>query len=273
LTADGERQPVIGAGARRGAVPILVALVILCWGILWLWGAGPYGRYLEHGRWTDAGAVAALCRAVPAGNLVLPLALYAGGWLLMTAAMMLPTTLPLVRRFDRIVEQRPDRSWLVALLIGGYLAVWAGFGVAAHLVDAALHELARRSPWLTWNGWIVGSLILAVAGSFQFSGLKYRCLARCRAPYGFIARHWRGPRPYRNALSLGLDHGWFCFGCCWAIMLVLFVVGTGNLGWMLALGALMALEKNTRWGARISRPLGGALLAGATSIAAFHLAP
>ena len=79
--------------------------------------------------------------------------------------------------------------------------------------------------------------------------------------------------PYRDALSLGLDHGWFCLGCCWAIMLLLFIVGTGNVGWMLALGALMALEKNARWGARLSRPLGGALLAGAAAIAAFNLAP
>jgi predicted metal-binding membrane protein len=263
----------MGAGAPRRAVPILAALVAVCWGALWLCGEGPYGRYLEHGRWTDAGPAAALCRALPAGNVALPLALYAGGWLLMTAAMMLPTTLPLVDRFERVVQERPDRRRLLAPLIGGYLAVWAGFGVAAHLTDAGLHELARRSTWLSWNGWVVGSLILAVAGLFQFSRLKYRCLARCRAPYGFIAKHWRGLRPYRDALSLGLDHGWFCLGCCWAIMLLLFVVGTGNIGWMLALGALMSLEKNARWGARVSRPLGGALLAGAMVIAAFNLAP
>jgi predicted metal-binding membrane protein len=249
LTADRERQPVTGAEALRGgAGPIIAALVAVCWGVLWLCGEGPYGRYLEHGQWTDVGPAAALCRALPAGNVVLPLALYAGGWLLMTAAMMLPTTLPLVDRFERIVQQRPDRRRLLALLIGGYLGVWAGFGVAAHLADAALHEVARRSAWLSSNGWVVGSLILAVAGLFQFSRLKYRCLARYRAPYGFIAKHWRGPRPHRDALSPGLDHGWFCFGCCWAIMLLLFVVGTGNLRWMLALGALMALEKNARWG-------------------------
>jgi predicted metal-binding membrane protein len=263
----------MAAGVRRGAVPILAALVAVSWGVLWLCGKGPYGRYIEHGRWTDDGPAAALCRALPAGSVVLPLALYAGGWLLMTAAMMLPTMLPLVDRFERVVQQRPERPRLLALLIGGYLAVWAGFGVAAHVADAALHEFARRSPWLTWNGWVVGALILAVAGLFQFSRLKYRCLARCRAPYGLIAKHWRGPRPYRDSLALGLDHGWFCLGCCWAIMLVLFAVGTGNLGWMLALGALMVLEKNARWGARLSRPLGMALLAGATVIAAVNLTP
>jgi predicted metal-binding membrane protein len=72
---------------------------------------------------------------------------------------------------------------------------------------------------------------------------------------------------------LGLDHGMFCVGCCWAIMLLMFVVGVGNVGWMLALGALMALEKNARWGGQLSRPLGGALLVGAVLIAGLNLAP
>ncbi len=72
---------------------------------------------------------------------------------------------------------------------------------------------------------------------------------------------------------LGLDHGMFCVGCCWAIMLLMFVVGVGNVGWMLALGALMALEKNARWAGQLSRPLGGALLVGAVLIAGLNLAP
>jgi len=143
--------------------------------------------------------------------------------------------------------------------------------VAAHLVDALLHAAARRSDWLLFNGWAVGSLILATAGLFQFSRLKYRCLARCRSPFGFIARHWHGPRPARNAFALGLDHGVFCVGCCWAIMLLMSVVGSGNLGWMLALGALMALEKNARWGARLGRPIGIAFLAGAALIAGSNI--
>ena len=76
----------------------------------------------------------------------------------------------------------------------------------------------------------------------------------------------------RNALRLGLDHGVFCVGCCWAIMLLMFVVGTGNVGWMLALGTLMAVEKNMPWGDRLSRPLGAALLLGAAIVAGVNLA-
>ena len=77
--------------------------------------------------------------------------------------------------------------------------------------------------------------------------------------------------PLRRALRLGLDHGLYCVGCCWAIMLLMFIVGTGNVGWMLALGAVMAVEKNAPWGARLSRPLGAALIGGAGLLAGVNL--
>jgi predicted metal-binding membrane protein len=256
---------------RRGFVPIAGLLTAAAWLSLLLWQQSPYGRYLDHGDWTASGIGGSICTALPAAGLVLPVTLYVGGWVLMIAAMMLPTVLPLVDRFDRLVAGRPDRGRLLALMIAGYLAAWLGFGIAAHLLDAGLREAALRSDWLLFNGWVVGSLILAAAGLFQFSRLKYHCLARCRTPLSFIARHWRGRTPLRNALLLGLDHGAFCVGCCWAIMLLMFVVGTANLGWMLLLGAVMALEKNAPWGGRLSRPLGGILLAAAGLLAGVNL--
>jgi len=260
------------ASGRSGFLPVAVGLIATAWVTLWLWGQSPYARYLEHGNWTEPGSAAAICHAVPGGDLLLPLMLYAGGWVLMIAAMMLPTTLPLLNRFARLVRDRVDRSRLIALVIFGYLLVWAGFGVAAHLLDASLHEKIRQTGWLPFNGWVVGSAVLAIAGLFQFSRLKYRCLAKCRTPFSFVAKHWHGPRPLRNALLLGLDHGVFCVGCCWAIMLLMFVVGTGSVGWMLSLGLLMAAEKNTRWGARLSHPLGAALLVAAAAVAGVNLA-
>src|SRR5256885_5888673 len=178
----------------------------------------------------------------------------------MIAAMMLPTALPLFRLFDRMVQPRRDYIALLGLLIAGYLAVWAGFGIAAHLLDAAVHAGVRQSEWLMLNGWAVGAAVLALAGMFQFSGLKYRCLDKCRAPFGFIAERWQGPQPWRNAWRLGRDHGLYCVGCCWALMLLMFVVGTGNVGWMLGLGAIMAGEKNKPWGPHPSRALGRPLL-------------
>jgi len=261
------------ARARRPFLAIAAALAVLAWAALWLWGSGPYGRYLDHGRWIDANSALVMCRALPGGEILVPLALYIGGWLLMTTAMMLPTTLPLLDRFDRLLRGRSDRRSLLAMVIGGYLIVWLGFGAVAHLADIELHQAAERSTWLLLNGWVVGATIFAIAGIFQFSSLKYYCLTKCRTPFSFIAKHWHGPSPYRNALLLGLDHGIFCVGCCWAIMLMMFVVGSGNIGWMLVLGAIMAVEKNLPWGARLGRPLGGALLAGAAVITAVNLAP
>jgi predicted metal-binding membrane protein len=245
---------------RAPLMPVMGLLVAAAWLALTLWATSPYGRYLDHGSWSDIGLAAAICRALPAGEVLLPGMLYAGGWLLMTAAMMLPTTLPLLRRFERLTSMRPDQHRLIFLLIAGYLLVWGAFGIAAHLLDAALHLIVRQSAWLAANGWMLGAVVLVAAGAFQFSRVKYRCLNQCRSPLGFIARHWRGRRPIWDALRLGGHHGAFCVGCCWAIMLLMFVVGTGNVGWMLALGAIMAVEKNMPWGRRLSRPLGVALM-------------
>jgi predicted metal-binding membrane protein len=245
---------------RAPLTPVLALLAAAAWLALALWATSPYGRYLDHGDWPDIGLSAAICRALPGGATLLPALLYTGGWLLMIIAMMLPTTLPLLRRFERLTSARPDRHRLVLLLIAGYLLVWVIFGVAAHLLDAALHLLVQHSAWLITNGWVLGAIVLVAAGAFQFSRLKYRCLDQCRSPLGFITRHWRGRRPVWDALRLGAHHGAFCVGCCWAIMLLMFVVGIGNVGWMLVLGVVMAVEKNMPWGRRLSHPLGAALL-------------
>jgi predicted metal-binding membrane protein len=253
-----------------GSVPIIGLLIGTAWVALWLWAQSPYGRYLDHGRWTEIGAAADICRALPRGDVLLPGLLYIGGWVLMTAAMMLPTVLPLLRRFERLTAGRADRRVLVGLLIAGYLLVWVAFGLAAHLFDTALHLIIRQSTWLAVNGWVVGAIVLAMAGAFQFTRLKYRCLDQCRTPFSFITQYWRGRRPKWNAFVLGGHHGGFCVGCCWAIMLLMFVVGTGNVGYMLVLGAIMALEKNATWGRQLSRPLGFGLLIWAAIITAVN---
>ena len=152
-------------------VPIMGSLIGTAWIALLLWEQSPYGRYLEHGRWTELGFAAAICGVLPGGDMLLPGLLYAGGWLLMLATMMLPTTLPLWQRFDCLAATRGDRVELIALLILGYLLVWLGFGVAAHLLDAALHAMVQRSDWLTINAWVLGAVVLLIAGLFQFSRL------------------------------------------------------------------------------------------------------
>jgi predicted metal-binding membrane protein len=238
-------------------LPAVGGLVALAWFSLAAWEQSPYGRFLDHGNWTEIGLAGSLCRALPAGSILLPEMLYVGGWLLMTVAMMVPTVVPLLRTFTRLVGSRAD---LVAFLLLGYLGAWAAFGLLVHGADLALHALLAGNAFITFNGWLVGVIVLGVAGAFQFSGLKYRCLARCRTPFSFVNAHWRGAAVRRQSFKIGVHHGIFCVGCCWAIMLLMFIVGTGSVGWMLALGALMAIEKNARWGRQLSAPLGAGLL-------------
>lgn len=260
-------------GGGRGALVwgLLTLLVLAAWGALVLWTASPYGRYLEHGGWEDAGVLAALCRAVPQGDIVVPTVLHAAAWMLMIAAMMLPTTFPLIAMFRRITASRPDAARLLALVVAGFFVAWGSFGVVAHSADEALRWLAGREPWFVANGWMVGATVLVGAGAFQWSRLKYLCLEQCHTPFAFVAARWHGRTPGREAFRLGLDHGIFCVGCCWALMVLMFVVGTGSLGWMLVLAAVMAAEKNLPWGRRLRTPLGLVLIGWAGAIALAHL--
>ncbi len=243
------------ARQRSYFLPMLGALIVLAWLVLWSWEQSPYGRYLDHTGLADLSLEGGL------GDVVASAVVYVTGWTLMTVAMMLPTTLPLVEIFRRLTRRRGDQGQLVALLIAGYLAAWLAFGVVAHVADWALHESVELIPWLEANVWIFGAGPLMVAGAFQFSRLKYRCLDKCRAPLSFVMEHWRGDRHKARSFLLGVHHGIFCIGCCWALMLLMFAVGTGNVGWMLALGAVMATEKNLSWGRRLSAPLGVGLMA------------
>ena len=253
---------------RRSAPLVFVALLSLAaWGTLALWTASPYARYALHAGWADAGALAELCRAIPQGELIVPAALHALAWVLMITAMMLPTTLPLLDLFRRVVGGRPDEHALLARLLAGYAAAWLAFGLLAHALDGAIRVAATRSDWFLLHGPYVAAIVVAGAGLFQFSALKYRCLEQCRTPFSFVTSHWHGRAPGREAFRLGLDHGLFCVGCCWALMLVMFVLGLGSIGWMLALTAVMAAEKNLSWGRRLSGPVGLVLLASAAAIA------
>ncbi len=234
---------------------LLGALIALAWLGLAVWGQSPYGRYLDHGQLAEL-------RAEDAGLL----GFFVAGWTLMVFAMMLPTSLPLLALFRAMTRHRPDGAVLVTLVIAGYIGVWAWFGLAAHLADLGLHLAAERNGWLTRNYWIIGASIVTLAGVYQFTPLKYHCLDKCRSPFSFIMARWSGRNDKAQALRLGLHHGVYCAGCCWSLMLMMFVVGSGNVGWMLALGALMAAEKNLSWGRRLAKPLGVVLLAAGISL-------
>jgi predicted metal-binding membrane protein len=228
---------------------LLIGLIALAWIVLVVGGQSPYGRFLDHKNLD-------LVR-VEGGPAVL---LFVVGWLVMIVAMMLPTSLPLIVLFRGIVRQRTERGLLVALLVLGYLSVWTGFGLAVHAGDALLHVFVASQAWLAERASLVGAATLVLAGAYQFTPLKYHCLERCRSPLAFIIGRWRGRQPAGEAFNLGVAHGLFCVGCCWSLMLLMFAVGVGSLGWMLVLGAVMAIEKNVSWGRRLSTPLGVLLL-------------
>ena len=192
-------------------------------------------------------------------------------WTVMTVAMMLPTSLPVIATLHTFASERSDRLLLVALTILGYLIAWSAFGALVLTGYRSWQWLLASSPWLAERAPAGAPLLLLLAGAFQFSALKYTCLEKCRSPFSFVIEHWRGGRERWQALRLGIDHGVFCVGCCWALMLLMFAVGAGNLVWMLILALLMAVEKNVRWGRRLSAPVGVALLAWGVMLLAFHL--
>jgi predicted metal-binding membrane protein len=255
---------------RRVLLPVLAALVALAWGVLWAWAASPYGRYLEHGNWMADGPVAALCRTIPGGVVLVPAAMVGIAWVLMITAMMLPTALPLFEAFDRLTAAREDRAQLLTLLGLGYLAAWGVFGLLVHALHSVLLAWIDTWPGVAAHAWLIGAATIAGAGTFQFSRLKHRCLDKCRTPLSFVIEHWRGRQQSLQAFALGAHHGLFCVGCCWALMLLMFVVGAGSLGWMLILAVLMAIEKNFTWGRRLSAPLGFALLGWALLLVLGH---
>lgn len=231
----------------------MTGLIALAWLSLWIWTESPSGRFLSHRENEGVHGVG--------GNYLTLAAVFAAGWMLMTVAMMLPTSLPLVAVFRAVVRQRPDRLRLVVLLVIGYVAVWMLFAVVIHGVDLWIHRGVDEFGWLHAHAWIISAATVLWAGIYQFTPLKYRCLDKCRSPLSFVMGRWRGGSPPAQALELGVHHGLFCVGCCWSLMLLMFAVGIGSIGWMLVLGAVMAVEKNMPWGRRLSAPLGIALVA------------
>lgn len=249
---------------RKHFAVVLLALVALAWLALVLWGQSPYARYLDHEQLEELNLGLT-------GELAGVMLVFVIGWTVMTVAMMLPTSLPLFSLFQRMVQQRPDGTLLITILVAGYLAIWSLFGFLALVGDSAIHAAVEQVSWLDENSWVLGAGVLFTAGVYQFTPLKYVCLDKCRSPLSFITEHWHGTGERTEAFKLGVHHGLFCLGCCWSLMLLMFVVGMGSVGWMLVLGAVMAVERNMPWGRRLSAPLGVLLIASAVAVAMFTL--
>ena len=241
------------AHAPEAAVPRVPGIVAIVLAITAAWAVciGAELTGAAHSLHHDA-----LIEGGPPLWAALPLAV--GAWLAMVAAMMLPTTLPLVRHYAVAVQHQPAPQRGVYLLVAGYTGVWTMMGAAAFLGDLGLHRAVDRSPWLHERPWLIAGGVLALAGAFQFSSLKERCLSICRHPAVYLMSHYR--RGDSAALRLGVGHGLFCLGCCWALMLVMFAAGAASLAWMGVLALLMLYEKTGRHGIGVARLAGVALL-------------
>ncbi len=180
-------------------------------------------------------------------------------WAVMMVGMMSATAAPVLLLFAEMQSRRAQRGVPLAVLLFalGYITLWLGFSVCAALTQWALHEGALLSSTLAAASPRLGGAILIAAGAYQLTPAKGACLRHCQSPLGFLLANWR--EGARGALQMGLRHGSFCLGCCWALMCVLFAVGVMNLVWVGALTAFILLEQTGRIGARVAR-VGGLVM-------------
>jgi predicted metal-binding membrane protein len=165
-------------------------------------------------------------------------------WSIMMVAMMLPTALPAVAVFGNLARRRAlqvGATTPTGLYVVGYVAAWTGYSAVAAVGQVALARAALLTPMLESASVALSAVILLTAGAFQFTALKDACLSKCRTPFAYFLAEWRDGKA--GALRLGLKHGSFCVGCCWALMAVMFVVGAMNLAWMAALTLFVLGEK------------------------------
>ena len=227
----------VAARSRLGLIALLIALAAAGW---WLTVNEMHG--MDGGPWTDLGT----------------LAWFVGVWIAMMAAMMFPSVAPTVALYSRMTKRRSPVAPLV--FTSGYLVAWTGVGVLAFAVATAGGRIS--DDLLAWDRagrWIAGGT-LVVAAIYELTPLKDVCLGKCRSPLGFLLGAWRSGR--WGALQMGVRHGAWCIGCCWALMALLFVGGAMNLAWVGALSVAVALEKLLPGGERVAKALGVMLIAG-----------
>jgi predicted metal-binding membrane protein len=184
-------------------------------------------------------------------------------WAIMMVGMMVPGAAPMILLYARVCRTQRDKGRPFAptgAFLAGYVAVWAGFSLAATVLQWALEQAALLSPMMVSTSPILGGGLLIAAGIYQLSPLKHVCLKHCRGPLDFITRHWRTGTA--GAFVMGIEHGAYCVGCCWILMGLLFVGGVMNLLWVAGIAILVLLEKVAPLGELTARA-GGVALAGA----------
>ncbi len=165
-------------------------------------------------------------------------------WSVMMAGMMIPSATPMIQSYATTIKSdRTPHRGSTPFFVAGYLVAWAGFAAAATAAQWLLHDLALVNAMGTSTSQSLGGVLLFGAGAYQFTGVKDRCLSRCRSPLGFLLSSWRDGSA--GAFVLGTHHGSLCIGCCWALMALLFVLGVMNLWWIALVAAVVLVEKVT----------------------------
>ena len=250
-------QPSVAAVSRRDRV-LIAGCILLITALAWA-----YLVRLDHrmaGSAEQATAMAQMGMTMDAPWRAWDVVLTTVMWAVMMVGMMSASAAPVLLLFAEMQRRRPEPGARLAVpLFGlGYIALWLGFSVCAALAQWALHEGALLSSTMAAASPRLGGAILIAAGVYQLTPAKGACLRQCQSPVGFLMTNWRdGPG---GAFQMGLRHGRFCLGCCWALMCVLFTVGVMNLIWVAALTAFILIEKSGRLGAHVARVGGVAMI-------------
>ncbi len=174
-------------------------------------------------------------------------------WIVMMVAIMFPTAAPMILIFARVYTEKRSHgqpfvpTWI---FVSSYLLVWTLFGVLAYVVALGAEELGNRSMWIMDNAARFGGGVLILAGLYQFSPLKHSCLSKCRTPMNFIFSRWR--EGYGGSFRMGLEHGFYCLGCCWLLFIILFPLGMMNVVAMAVITFLIFAEKSLSVGLHIA---------------------
>jgi predicted metal-binding membrane protein len=248
-----DRQPTaLEEALAHPRLPLIVLLILfplVCWIWIIVLARDMYGPMNGASAWM-------MTMAWDARHIMLLWAM----WAVMMAGMMLPSAAPTLLLYGAAARRNAAASGIgqIYAMAGGYLLVWALFSVAATALQRILATQLLLTPMME-TGSAVGAGLLVIAGIYQLTPLKAICVSTCQSPLGFLMRHWR--RGTAGALRMGIQHGAYCVGCCWALMLLLFAGGVMNLGVIAALTAFVAFEKLTPYGVQGARVSGALLIA------------
>ncbi|OUR99532.1 hypothetical protein A9Q84_00500 [Halobacteriovorax marinus] len=190
-------------------------------------------------------------------------------WVIMMIGMMIPSASPYILMYDQVNRRRKERKVPYVstfLFVAGYLAIWTIYSLIITLVQWQLHEYAILNSSMKSSVTMFNSIILAVAGLYQFSNLKYTCLKKCRSPLHFLTHEWKEGN--LGGFRMGLMHGNYCLGCCWALMSLLFVTGVMDLTWIALISFYVLAEKVFPKGILIGKLTGILLIL--SSVIAFY---